>query len=133
MLVWLRPTQRVTVLFDGGCGLCTKLIEAVRRLDLLDAVTALDVTSEWSSIAGRFPAVTHASCLADMPVIGADGSVTAGFEGYRELAKVLPLGWFVLPVLYLPGVPAIGRRIYRLVADRRGRSQRVVPPIRPSA
>jgi predicted DCC family thiol-disulfide oxidoreductase YuxK len=133
LFVWLRPTRRVTVLFDGDCGLCTNVIEAVRRLDLLDAVTALDVTSEWSSIAVRFPALTHAACLADMHVIAANDSVTVGFDGYRELAKVLPLGWFVLPVLYLPGVPAIGRRIYRLVADRRGRSQCVVPPIRPSA
>jgi len=121
------------VVFDGGCGLCRNLIKAVRRLDLLDAVTALDVASEWSSIGVRFPALTHAACLADMHVIGANGSVTAGFAGCRELTKVLPLGWFVLPVLYLPGVPAIGRRIYRLVAGRRGRSQRVVPPIRPSA
>ena len=133
LFVWLRPAQRVTVLFDGGCGLCTNVIGAVRRLDLLDAVTALDVTSEWSGIAVRFPALTHSACLADIHVIGANGHVTAGLEGYRELAKVLPLGWVILPVLYLPGVPAIGRRIYRLVADRRGRSHRVVPPIRPSA
>jgi predicted DCC family thiol-disulfide oxidoreductase YuxK len=133
LLVWLRPAQRVTVLYDGGCGFCSKVIEVVRRLDLLDAVRALDVRSQWSTIALRFPALTHAACLADMHVIGANGTVTAGFEGYRELAKVLPLGWMALPVLYLPGVPAIGGRIYRVVADRRDRSHCVVPPLPPPA
>ena len=131
LLIW--PAQRVTVLYDGGCGLCSTVIEVVRRLDMLDAVSALDVSSQWSAIAVRFPALNNAACLADMHVIGANGAVTTGFEGYRELAKALPLGWVALSVLYLPGVPAIGRRIYRVVADRRGRSSCVVPPLHPRA
>jgi hypothetical protein len=32
---------------------------------------------------------------------------------------VLPLGWLLLPIFYFPGVPWIGARVYRMVADHR--------------
>jgi hypothetical protein len=54
-----------------------------------------------------------------MHVVTDRGGVSAGFDAYRSVAWVLPLGWLALPFLYLPGMAAIGRRLYRFVASRR--------------
>jgi hypothetical protein len=42
-----------------------------------------------------------------------------GFAAYRRVARRQPLLWPLLPFLYLPPIPQLGRRIYRLVADSR--------------
>jgi hypothetical protein len=44
-----------------------------------------------------------------------------GFAALRWLAWRLPLLWPVLPLLYLPGVPALGQRLYLWVARNRFR------------
>jgi predicted DCC family thiol-disulfide oxidoreductase YuxK len=129
--VWVRPTRRVAVLYDGGCGLCSTTIATLRRLDLLGTMAVFDVVAEWNVIELHFPGLDRIACLTDMHVVVNDGTVATGFDGYRELAKVLPLGWLTLPFLYLPGVPTICRRVYRIVADRRGGSSCVVPPLNP--
>ena len=87
-------------------------VAVLRRLDLFDRVTFMDVVSEWSAIEARFPSLDAGRCLADMHVIAADGRVFAGYDGYRALAHVLPLGWLLLPPLYyrpwlLPAVVSI--------------------------
>jgi hypothetical protein len=38
-------------------------------------------------------------------------SFETGFAAYRSIAWVLPIASPALPILYLPGVPAVGRRI----------------------
>jgi Vitamin K-dependent gamma-carboxylase len=41
-----------------------------------------------------------------------------GFEALREIAHVLPLTWFLAPVLSLPGAANLGRRAYESIASR---------------
>jgi predicted DCC family thiol-disulfide oxidoreductase YuxK len=43
----------------------------------------------------------------------------SGFEACRMLAGRSPLLWVLVPVLYLWPVTAIGRRVYRWVAENR--------------
>ena len=52
----------------------------------------------------------------------ASGRVHAGFDAYRALAWRLPLGWPLLPTLYLPPVPWVGRRLYGRIAATRHRA-----------
>ena len=63
-----------------------------------------------------------------MHVIASDGRVYTGFYGYRVMAWHLPLAWLLLPLLFAPGVPAVGRRVYALVARRRHASGCPLPP-----
>jgi hypothetical protein len=50
--------------------------------------------------------------------------IETGFDGYRSIAWVLPIAWLALPILYVPGVPAVGRRAYRFVAAHRSTGNR---------
>jgi hypothetical protein len=47
--------------------------------------------------------------------------VYVGFEAFRWMAWRLPLLMLIAPWLYLPGVPAMGAKIYRWIARNRFR------------
>ncbi|MEO8521399.1 MAG: DCC1-like thiol-disulfide oxidoreductase family protein [Acidobacteriota bacterium] len=117
----------IAVIFDGACGLCRPTVAVLRRLDLLRRVEFIDVHADWTTISRRFPSLSREACLADMHGVGADGRVHAGFDTYRALSRILPLGWLVRPFLYLPPVPWAGRRLYRRIADRRHASACALP------
>jgi hypothetical protein len=92
------------------------------RLDLLHRVEPIDVLNEWPMVAKRFGQLTQERCLTDMHVVRPDGAVVTRFEAYRSLAWTIPALWIVLPILYVPGVPLIGDRVYGYVAASRGSS-----------
>ena len=123
---WIRTripaTHRITAFYDGDCGTCTSTVPVLRRLDLLRRAAFIDVTRNWESISQRFPMLHRERCLADMHAVTADGAVHTGFDAYRALARVLPLGWALLPLLDVAAVQRVGRRVYHRVARHRPRS-----------
>jgi predicted DCC family thiol-disulfide oxidoreductase YuxK/uncharacterized membrane protein YphA (DoxX/SURF4 family) len=116
---WLPASERYSVIFDGGCGLCQRTVAIVRQVDILNKVEILNVFTDWSTIHARFPDLDEETCLKNMQVVTDDGRRAEGFDGYRLLLRVLPIGWVILPLLFVPGVPFLGRRIYAVVAARR--------------
>ncbi|HET6959828.1 MAG TPA: DCC1-like thiol-disulfide oxidoreductase family protein [Vicinamibacterales bacterium] len=111
------------VVFDGSCGLCTGTIAVLRRLDVLGRLRVTDARTDWIRLAAAYPFLNLEACLTDMQVVvtrkNGASSVETGFDAYRSMAWVVPLAWPLLPLLYMPGVPAVGRRVYRFVASHR--------------
>lgn len=118
MLRFIR-SNTIDVLYDGKCGLCGKTVVLLRRLDLLGRLRLRDIVVDWETIHKDYPAIGQDAAYKDMHVINSRGAISSGFEGYRQVAWALPLGWLFLPVLYFPGVSILGRKVYRRVADRR--------------
>jgi predicted DCC family thiol-disulfide oxidoreductase YuxK len=114
--------KKVAVLYDGSCGLCQRTMAVIRRIDLLNKVEILDAMNKWPSIANRFSSLNQDECLRVMHAIHTSGRVTTGFDAYRTIARAVPLGWLLLPLMYVPGVPAVGRAAYQRIANRRHRS-----------
>ncbi len=114
-----RAQKKFAVFYDGSCGLCKRTMSVIRSLDLLNRVEIYNVTDDWPEISRRFPHLNRGACLEDMHAVTADGKTAAGFDAYRALAKVLPLGWLLLPFLYFPFVRPAGIRIYRGIASGR--------------
>ena len=81
----------------------------------------------WSAIRQRFGVLARHVRLDEMHAVTNTGEILCGFDLYRRLAQVLPLGWIVLPVLAVPGVPHLGQTVYRRVAARRHRTVSPVP------
>jgi len=117
----LHSGVHATVIYDGRCGLCRPTVAVLRRLDLLGQLRILDLWTEWDFVRQLAPSLTREAALRDMHAVR-NGRLTRGFDAYREIAKSLPLGWIVLPFVSLPPVARIGRRWYRMVADRRHRA-----------
>ena len=116
-----KQPGRLSVFYDGDCGLCRRAIQTVHRLDLFRRIDSYDICRQWEEIQRRFPRLDHAACFADMHAVTSRGKVVTGFFAYREIAKRAPLGWLVLPLLYLPGVPLVGQAVYQRVARGRER------------
>jgi predicted DCC family thiol-disulfide oxidoreductase YuxK len=118
----LARRGRHGLLIDGSCGLCRRTAGVVRRLDVLSRVDIYDVVNEWPAIATQFPTISQDSCLHHMHLMRAGKTPVVGFDAYRALAWSLPMGWLILPLLYMPGVPQIGRQVYASVAAQRART-----------
>jgi predicted DCC family thiol-disulfide oxidoreductase YuxK len=132
--IGLRVARRsragtLSLLYDGACGLCTTTAATVGRLDLLGRVTLIDVSRDWGIAAARFPWLDQAACLSDVHLVTSKGRTTVGFDAYRELARALPIGWLAVPILFMPGLRAAGRVVYRSVADHRTRRPCAVDPV----
>jgi predicted DCC family thiol-disulfide oxidoreductase YuxK len=117
----LRMTPSHVVVYDGACGFCSGSVAVLERLDLLGRLRFANLATEWDWISARCPALEYDACVTNMHVIVRGGTVLRGFDAYRSMAWVLPAAWTLLPILYLPGVPTAGRRVYNAVASRRMR------------
>ncbi len=120
-----RP--RHVLIYDGACGVCRRTVAVLRRLDVLGRVEFLDALSDWPRIQAANPSLSQEECLATMHVVTADGRIEKGYDAYRALSWSLPLLWPIAPLLYAPGVPVLGRRIYAAVSARRHRAGCPVP------
>ena len=96
---------RFDIAIDGTCGFCQRSAGWLKALDWLGAVKITPVFEQ------------------DMPEMRVtrvrDGRTLGGFDGFRMMAWSVPLlapGW---PLLWIPGVAPIGRRVYRWVARNR--------------
>ena len=124
-------TPRIAVLYDGGCGFCTTTVSWLRRLDWRVRLCPIDIHAAWEQLEVRYPGVRRDACLEAMHVVQADGRITAGFDGFRTLAWAVPLLAPIAPLLYVPGVPQLGRVVYRWVAAHRSTTCRVDARDRP--
>jgi predicted DCC family thiol-disulfide oxidoreductase YuxK len=117
--VFASKTPRLSILYDGSCGLCQGTVAWVGALDLWKRVETLDAFRDWDQIQKRFPRLDQAACMENMHAVTSSGRIAMGFDAYRLLAWQLPLTWITAPFLYLPGVRPLGTRVYARVASRR--------------
>ena len=115
----MSHAARAQVLYDGQCAFCRKSVELLRRLDWLHQLTYGDARDLTHLPAGA--SLEAARLLEEMHVLTPDRHVYHGFGALRWLAWRLPLLWPLAPFLYIPGVPALGQRLYLWVARNRFR------------
>ena len=115
----MSHAARTQVLYDGQCAFCRKSVALLRRLDWLGRLTYVDARGP-----SRLPpgaSLDPARLLEEMHVLTPDRQVYHGFGALRWLAWRLPPLWALAPLLYIPGVPALGQRLYLWVARNRFR------------
>lgn len=118
---WLFPKAGY-LLFDGSCPMCRRTVASLRVFDVLGRVDYVSATDDEALEARGLNGLSREALIRDMHFISG-GSEWAGFEAYRALAWRIPLFWPVVPLLYVPPIPATAQRIYRKVADGRVRCE----------
>lgn len=113
-------SRRGQVIYDGQCPLCLKSVALLRRLDWLGRLAYVNARDRDRLPAGAEP-LNPAALLKEMHVLTPGGRVYHGFAALRWMAWRLPLLWPVAPLLYVPGVPWLGQRLYLWVARNRFR------------
>jgi len=113
----MMPAGRIALLYDGSCSFCIRSLRALKRLDAGNRLELIDATDR-ATIVARFPQAAAADFGAAMYAV--DGPrVYEGFDAFRRAVCRMPLTAWLAPLLFVPGVPQIGRRIYALVARNR--------------
>lgn len=106
------------VLYDGTCPLCQRSVAVLRRLDWLAALEFRDARVP-ANIPGDLSGIPVGRFMDEMHVREPSGRVTHGFKAFRAIARRVPLLWLVWPLLFVPGVPWVGQKIYLWVAKNR--------------
>ena len=119
--MFATPSAKAAVLFDGDCAFCRKSVALLRRLDWdrrLDFVNIRDRDQPLLQV----PGVAEAPLVDEMHVLTPDGAqLHHGFGALRWLAWRLPPLKLLAPLMYLPGIPALGQRLYLWIARNRFR------------
>ena len=114
----MTMNHRISILYDGRCGLCTRTMHFLRRLDWLHALETIDYhdDGERNRVAPELPFEQLNRALhIKLP----DGSTRTGFSAFRRLAWRIPLLLPLAPFLYLPGAKIIGDKVYEEISARR--------------
>ncbi|HEY2157820.1 MAG TPA: DCC1-like thiol-disulfide oxidoreductase family protein [Isosphaeraceae bacterium] len=112
-----KPAGRV--LYDGACPRCRASMALITAGDPDRLVEPVDLTSV--DVAKVHPSLTKESCLRAMHLVRADGRVESGYDAVMTVLGWTPPFWPLSLVRHVPGISAIGRRVYRAIADSRPR------------
>ena len=107
------------VLYDGMCPLCQRAVRILKRLDWFKRLHCQDCrdTAHWPPSAVP---LDLKKLLAEMHVVTPNRKhAPAGYRALRWMAWRLPLLIPLAPLLYLPGAPQIGNKIYLWIARNR--------------
>lgn len=107
----------LAVFYDGNCAFCTRAVDCCRAMDILGRLRFFNSFDPDSQRA--FPDLDTARGGEEILTRAPAGRWRGGFFAVRTIACHLPAAWPLLPLLWLPGVPWIGVRIYRWIASRR--------------
>jgi predicted DCC family thiol-disulfide oxidoreductase YuxK len=110
---------QLTVIYDGHCGVCTRLVQRVTRLD---AHRVLEIIpSQAPGVRDRFPWIPAGAYDESLQVVRAsDGRTWQGAAAVEEIIKTLRAGWAVSWLFRIPFARRIAERAYRWFADHRG-------------
>jgi predicted DCC family thiol-disulfide oxidoreductase YuxK len=111
---------RIDLFTDGGCGLCLRATFTLTLLDLLRRLHLVNIRDTKQREA-HAKGLKLADLDRAMHIRFPGGRTVKGFDAFRAVAWHLPPLWPIAPLLYIPGVAPIGRRIYARVAANRKR------------
>ena len=112
--------KQAALFYDDTCALCRRSVALIHAADMLNRIRYVGISSVFSAtavLAGR--EVSRQELLREMHMVSADGSVSKGFFAFRAIARIVPLFWIIVPLLYVPGARWAGERIYSFIARRR--------------
>ncbi len=107
------------VLYDGMCALCQRGVRILKKLDWFKRLHYQDCRDTANLPPSAIP-LTPKRLLEEMHVVTPDRKhAPAGYKAFRWMAWRLPLTLPIAPLLYVPGVPWLGNKIYLWVAKNR--------------
>jgi predicted DCC family thiol-disulfide oxidoreductase YuxK len=113
------PNPQAVVLFDGQCPLCQRAVRLLKRLDWLKRLQFRDCR-DTANLPPCATPLDPKRLLEEMHLVTPDRKrAYAGYRAFRWIAWRLPLTWGLAPLLYVPGVPWLGHKLYLWVARNR--------------
>ncbi len=115
-----RYLGRMDVLFDGNCPLCQRTRRVLESVDILGRLRFVNFRKlDRAEYNERHQLKLSLNEMEQSMWVVDDKAARSGFQGYRRMAQAIPLGWVLLPFLYVPGLSHLGAWIYDRIASRR--------------
>ncbi len=112
------PGRPHTVVYDGHCNICKKLVRALKQWDSNGELEILP--SQTPGLGARFPWIPPRAYLESVQVIqGRTGRTWQGAAAIERLLDVLPKGKFISWVFAIPFVRPLAEKFYRWFARNR--------------
>jgi predicted DCC family thiol-disulfide oxidoreductase YuxK len=107
-----------TVIYDGQCGMCQRL---VKRLEILDTRHDFEVvSSQESSVLDRFPWIPQEAYAESLQLVRQrDARTWQGAAAVEEILSRLRAGRWVSWLFSIPFGRHVADRLYRWFADHR--------------
>ncbi len=106
------------VLYDGRCGFCKRTIFLIHVTDWLHRIQFENFHDQ--KVRERYaPHVEVATLNEAIHTVDQKDGIKKGFFAIRTMCMELPVFWPVVYLLFIPGIPAIGTRMYHLIANHR--------------
>jgi predicted DCC family thiol-disulfide oxidoreductase YuxK len=111
--------HKAIVLYDGDCPFCQKTVALLKRLDWTKALEFQNCR-EMEAIPPNEANLDQQRMIEEMHLLLPNRKEAyAGFRAFRWIAGRIPLLWALYPLLYIPGVPQLGQKVYLWVAKNR--------------
>ena len=110
---------KIIVMYDADCAFCRRSVDLFRQWDKRGILRFVACASD--ERVKFFPFVREEECMGALQAIFSDGSRKSGFDAVAYVMRNLS-GWrgalgFLL--VHAPGLPFIGRIIYKWIAKNR--------------
>lgn len=108
--------MKLTVIFDGQCGMCTRTVRQLHRWDKRGVLSFRPCQSvPLDGVSG----VTPTQCLRAVWAIADDGTIAKGSDAAMLILSAIINNWWPYRFGRLPGIQQIMQWVYNLVADNR--------------
>jgi predicted DCC family thiol-disulfide oxidoreductase YuxK len=112
------PTGRpYTVVYDGTCTVCGRLVKLLRKWDTKRVLEILP--SQNPCVRSRFPWIPDRAYLESVQFIGPGGRTWQGAAAIEQVIDVMPKGKLITWVFSIPFVRPLAERFYRWFARNR--------------
>ena len=111
--------QRYTVIYDGDCRVCSRLVDVLRRWDHGRRLEI--VPSQQSGVTTRFPWISVRAYADALQLIASNGTTWEGARAIDQLLDVLPRGPWIAWAFRIPYARVFADRAYRWFARNRYR------------
>jgi predicted DCC family thiol-disulfide oxidoreductase YuxK len=113
-----HPGRPYTVVYDGHCNVCKKLVAGLIRWDTDGKLEILP--SQTPGLKARFPWIPDRAYLESVQVIrSSDGKTWQGAAAVEQLFDVLPKGKLISWIFSIPFARPLAEKSYRWFARNR--------------
>ena len=106
-----------TVVYDGTCTVCGKLVKLLRKWDRSAMLEILP--SLLSCVRSRFPWIPDRAYLESVQLIGPGGRTWQGAAAIEQIIDLMPKGKLITWVFSIPFVRPLAEKFYRWFAKNR--------------
>lgn len=118
-LGWQDEQRKAELFYNGRSDRCIRILTILSYFDWFGRIRYHDLARDRSAQVQAQPEIILQKPLADLYFVGPKSTVE-GFFALRKIISYLPPLWPLLAVMYIPGISAIGEKVYTLATFKEG-------------